>query len=255
MSRDPAFLFYPNDYLGGTMGFSFEMHGAYLVLLIYQFNNGPFTPDTAAGLVGATLFESIRHKFDVLDTGCICNARLMQEIEKRQSFSESRRINAKKGWEKTKKVMHMHSTCNASAMHMGNENENRNISLSFPKEGVQGEITATVCKNDYSHNWQEFKCAYPANGSTVDPAAERAFHVACSTGSSPDAIIAAAAAYKAFWQAKEPTAFPHVAYISQAANWLSRRQWEIDWQKRLEVENKKPKKVKMGTNVWGSYDD
>jgi len=24
MSKDPAFLFYPNDYIGGTMGMTFE---------------------------------------------------------------------------------------------------------------------------------------------------------------------------------------------------------------------------------------
>jgi uncharacterized phage protein (TIGR02220 family) len=128
MSTDPAFLFFPNDYLGGTMGFSCEQHGAYLLLLIYQFNNGPFSPEKAATIVGALLFESIRHKFVEKD-GCICNARLMQEIEKRKEFSDSRRENAQKGWKNrknNKKNMQVHSICNDSAMHMGNGNGNRN---------------------------------------------------------------------------------------------------------------------------------
>ena len=42
MSKDPAFLFYPNDYLGGTMGMTFEMKGAYIDLLIHEQYFYPF---------------------------------------------------------------------------------------------------------------------------------------------------------------------------------------------------------------------
>jgi len=38
MAKDPAFLFYPNDYIGGTMGMTFEEKGAYIELLMLQFN-------------------------------------------------------------------------------------------------------------------------------------------------------------------------------------------------------------------------
>ena len=40
MAKDPAFLFYPNDYIGGTMGMTFEEKGAYIELLMLQFNRG-----------------------------------------------------------------------------------------------------------------------------------------------------------------------------------------------------------------------
>jgi hypothetical protein len=43
MSKDPAFLFYPNDYIGGTMGMTFEEKGAYMELLMLQFNRGHMT--------------------------------------------------------------------------------------------------------------------------------------------------------------------------------------------------------------------
>ena len=43
MAKDPAFLFYPNDWLGGTIGMSFEEKGAYMELLIAQFNLGHMT--------------------------------------------------------------------------------------------------------------------------------------------------------------------------------------------------------------------
>ena len=41
--KDPAFLFYPNDWIGGTMGMTFEEKGAYMELLILQFNRGHMT--------------------------------------------------------------------------------------------------------------------------------------------------------------------------------------------------------------------
>ncbi|MHA2039809.1 MAG: hypothetical protein ACW98X_25615, partial [Promethearchaeota archaeon] len=40
MAKDPAFLFYPGDWLGGTMLFSRAHKGAYMDLLMAQFNNG-----------------------------------------------------------------------------------------------------------------------------------------------------------------------------------------------------------------------
>ena len=43
MAKDPAFLFYPNDWLGGTMGMTFEEKGAYMELLMMQFNRGHMT--------------------------------------------------------------------------------------------------------------------------------------------------------------------------------------------------------------------
>lgn len=39
MAKDPAFLFYPGDWLGGTMGMSLTQKGAYFHLLMVQFNN------------------------------------------------------------------------------------------------------------------------------------------------------------------------------------------------------------------------
>jgi len=163
MSKDPAFLFYPNDYLGGTMGFNLEQHGAYLLLLIYQFNNGSFSVETACQIVGTQVFESIRHKFTE-NNGCICNARLMQEIEKRKSFTESRRNNAKKGW-KTKKTdayaMQVHSICNDYALHMGNENENENR-IAIEKGGCKGEkqVVPKKAKKEFTPPTMEEFTAY-----------------------------------------------------------------------------------------------
>ena len=116
MSQDPAFLFYPNDYLGGTMGFSFDMHGAYLMLLIYQFNNGHFKEAKARQIVGK-LFDKIKHKFAKDENELLYNERLEEEIKKRKIFSDSRRKNAQERWNKKKKDASALQK-NTSAMHM-----------------------------------------------------------------------------------------------------------------------------------------
>lgn len=134
MGKDPAFLFYPNDYLGGTMGFTFEMHGAYLIMLLYQFNNGPFPEEIAVSMIGK-LWESIQHKFKrKTGSGLRYNEKLETVTEKRKNFLTSRRESAMKRWDKKDKPLSetkiddMRTQCirNAHAMRMGNGNENEN---------------------------------------------------------------------------------------------------------------------------------
>lgn len=96
MSKDPAFLFYPGDWLGGTMGMTFEQKGCYLELLIMQFNSGKFTETQAQHILStcfASVWHSIKHKFST-DGSFFWNERLLEEVQKRKDFGESRRINA-----------------------------------------------------------------------------------------------------------------------------------------------------------------
>jgi len=119
MAKDPAFLFYPNDYIGGTMGMTFEEKGAYIEILMLQFNRGHMTSHMICQLVGQ-LWDSIRCKFVQDEQGLWYNIRLDQEKDKRMSFTQSRRNNIKGLNQHT--IGHMTS-------HMENENEdvNRNI--------------------------------------------------------------------------------------------------------------------------------
>lgn len=97
MAKDPAFLFYPGDWLQGTMGMSFEEQGAYLQLLILQFNTGKFTQAQAKqvlSICSASVFEKVLQKFST-DGTFFWKQRLTDEIERRRKFSESRRNNAK----------------------------------------------------------------------------------------------------------------------------------------------------------------
>lgn len=121
MAKDPAFLFYPGDWLQGTMGMTFEEKGAYFELLIYQFNNGKFSKASAKqvlSICSASVFEKVLQKFDT-DGTFFWKQRLADEIDRRKKFSESRRNNAKAA--KTK--ISVKNSSKAYAKHMETENE------------------------------------------------------------------------------------------------------------------------------------
>lgn len=121
MAKDPAFLFYPGDWIGGTMYLTHEQKGCYMDLLILQFNTGKFTEAQAKQVLSicfSVAWATLKQKFKT-DGTFFWNERLRKEIEKRQNFSKSRRDNAlsKKNKPKNKK---------AYAKHMENENINEN---------------------------------------------------------------------------------------------------------------------------------
>jgi len=128
--KDPAFLFYPNDYLGGTLGMTFEEKGAYIELLMVQFNRGHMSKHMIAQILGQNMdkiWSAIQSKFTLDNNGLYFNERLEQEQNKRKAYSESRRNNLEgknQYTEKDKKNGHMSTDMDA---HMENENENENI--------------------------------------------------------------------------------------------------------------------------------
>lgn len=124
MAKDPAFLFYPNDYLGGTMGMTFEEKGAYMELLMLQFNRGHMTEHMIGHTIGQ-LWKNIKDKFIQDEEGLWYNIRLDEEKSKRMAFTKSRRNNIKGNNQHT--IGHMTS-------HMENENENRNEDIILDKE-------------------------------------------------------------------------------------------------------------------------
>ena len=92
MAKDPAFLFYPADWIGGTMGMTFEEKGAYVELLMLQFNRGHMTKHMIGQTVGQ-LWVKLEDKFSIDEHGRYYNLRLDFEKEKRKKFTESRRNN------------------------------------------------------------------------------------------------------------------------------------------------------------------
>jgi len=143
MSKDPAFLFYPNDWIGGTMGMSFEEKGAYIELLMMQFNRGHMT-EHMIGLTIGHLFGQIKDKFTQDKDGLWYNERLDEEKEKRKKFVESRHNNKKGQNQYTKNN-------EKSNGHMSNhmENENEIVNEGINKEESDFENSAKQFLSDH----------------------------------------------------------------------------------------------------------
>lgn len=131
MAKDPALLFYPNDWIGGTMGMTLEEKGAYMELLMLQFNRGHMTKHMIGQAVGQ-IFGRIEDKFLIDDDGLYYNKRLEEEKEKRKAFTASRSNNRNGTNQYSKKSGHMTS-------HMENVNVNKNKGIIVLKKGIKFE--------------------------------------------------------------------------------------------------------------------
>lgn len=123
MAKDPAFLFYPGDWLGGTLGMTLEEKGAYMEVLMLQFNRGHMGGHMCAQVVGQ-LWDKIQHKFKQDEKGLWYNERLETEKNNRKSFTDSRKNNLKGNNQHTKKTGHKKGHMTS---HMENEDEDENI--------------------------------------------------------------------------------------------------------------------------------
>lgn len=93
MAKDPAFLFYPNDWLGGTMGLTRHQKGCYIDILMAQFNSGPLSSDTIKTILGQdqAVWTILSGKFKQTAEGLWFNERLETEKMRRKNFTASRK--------------------------------------------------------------------------------------------------------------------------------------------------------------------
>lgn len=144
MAKDPAFLFYPGDWLGGTMTFSRAHKGAYMDLLMCQFNQGHMAIQDIKDILGEKDFNEmwdskLKSKFNIDLEGRFYNEKLETEIVKRKNYTDSRKKNLKST---SKQSDHMstdmaHPYETHMIEHMENENENINVfRVEDKKEGV-----------------------------------------------------------------------------------------------------------------------
>jgi len=147
--KDPAFLFYPNDYIGGTMGMTFEEKGAYIEVLMMQFNRGHMTEHMIGQVIGQ-LWDQIKHKFTIDENSLYYNERLEYEQKRRQNFANSRKNNKLGNNQYNKKTGHM-------TKHMENRNRNENINKD---ESKKFKFDFSFIEIDYKEafeNWIEYK--------------------------------------------------------------------------------------------------
>jgi curved DNA-binding protein CbpA len=122
MAKDPAFLFYPGDWDGGTKLFSRHVKGAYMDLLMCQFHNGHMTSHDLVFILGQPDYDlywesKLKSKFTQDSEGRFYNQKLESEQIKRRNWCESR-ANNKEG--KNQYSGHVTS-------HMENVNKNVNV--------------------------------------------------------------------------------------------------------------------------------
>lgn len=135
--KDPAFLFYSNDFLSGTMLMTDEEVGQYIKLLCLQHQKGHLKEKDMLNIC-KSYNEDIFSKFEKDKDGNYYNERLEYESNKRKAYSESRRNNRKK---KETHEEDMKNICNSYEEHMENENENINkdINKNNRKKGFKGK--------------------------------------------------------------------------------------------------------------------
>jgi len=117
--KDPAFLFYSQDFLTGTYLMTNEQIGKYIRLLCLQHQKGSLSEKDMMKIC-ETHDEDIFCKFKIED-GQYYNQRLRDEAKKRSDYSNSRKNNRKGG-----KKEDMNNISNSCDKHMENENENEN---------------------------------------------------------------------------------------------------------------------------------
>jgi len=130
MAKDPAFLFYPGDWLGGTQTFTRAHKGAYMDLLMAQHSAGHMTIQDIQHILGEKDFKEmwthkLKSKFIQDPDGLFFNQKLQDEMVKRKKFTDSRKNNL------SDKSSHM-DTHKEPRMENGNGNINNNqLNVSF----------------------------------------------------------------------------------------------------------------------------
>jgi len=123
MGKDPAVLFYTSDFLTGTAFFTDEQRGQYIRLLCEQHQNGHIPKEHMINIC-KTYDSPVLKKFKQDSEGLYYQERMEKEIEKRVSYSDSRRSNRMSIKDKKHMSKHMKEHM---LIHMENGNENDNI--------------------------------------------------------------------------------------------------------------------------------
>lgn len=151
MAKDPAFLFYSQDFFVGTATLSFEEKGKYIHLLCLMHQQGRLSEETIRLLVGS-VSVNLKSKFSVDEKGMWFNVRLENETAKRNLFTESRRINGNLGGrpknKKPKRKPKQNLKDNHTANRMGNEDVNEN------EEENKNEIIYPFDSENFKEAWQ-----------------------------------------------------------------------------------------------------
>ena len=143
MAKDPAYLFYSSDFLTGTMTMTLEDRGKYITILCLMHQQGRLDEETIRLLVGS-VSVNLKRKFQQDENGLFYNARLEEEIFKRNKFTESRRNNGLQGGRpketiKPKGKAKQNLMVNHKVNLMEDENINENVNRNKDRIEIKNE--------------------------------------------------------------------------------------------------------------------
>jgi len=130
--KDPAFLFYPDAFLGGCTFLSLEDRGRYITVLCLMHQHGRLDQESfekAIGLPLGSVSVKLLAKFDIDENGNYFNSRLEEEIFARAKFIGSRKNNGSLGGRPPK-----------------NEKANNNLSVNL-KDNLMGNLPKDINKD------------------------------------------------------------------------------------------------------------
>jgi len=134
MAKDPAFLFYTNDFDAATKFFSDEQVGIYLRLLIAHHQHGRLK-ENQVKFICKSMDQEILSKFSIDECGLYYNERLEEEVSKRKKHSEKQKENIAKRYQTPTKPLPNGYQKNDLVIPLEDENE---IEIVLEK-GVKGE--------------------------------------------------------------------------------------------------------------------
>jgi len=208
MSKDPAFLFYPGDFLGGTAHMTDEEAGCYMRMLCHQFNLGPLSEERIKRLCpDAKLWQSIRDKFVKNNQGQFYNKRLLSEKERRKKYCDSRSKNRKiSKIDKKTYVKDMNNISKTYVKHMETENETKTKDINKAKTTTE---TANEVVDVMNLEWGS---KYKKSRSTLEPINAR-----INDGNSVDECSIVIRHCKAQWMGTEMQKFLRPSTVFGAA--------------------------------------
>lgn len=144
MSKDPATLWYWNDWHGGTVTYSRHLKGCYMDLLYAQFNSGRLSLEEIKTVLGNDFasWGALSKKFVQDEHGLFYNERAEAEQLKRKKFSKSRREN----------LMGDH-------MENANENRIRKLKIEFNIEVEKFENYSPELRKEFFEYWTELNAS------------------------------------------------------------------------------------------------
>lgn len=158
MAKDPAFLFYHQDFFTGVSDMTNEEVGAYIRCLCIQASKGGISEKHMKNIcVTHEVHSAIKVKF-IFDPASelFFNERLKSEIEKRKKYSESRANNRKNP---NKEKSDMKNISDTYVRHMENENENEvenEVKKEKPKKEKSEKPTNQIPIIQMEELWSKF---------------------------------------------------------------------------------------------------